>query len=201
MISTDSASRSRRSPNPVPKSSPNAACSSSNQPPPSPRIARPPLMWSTVVASFAVSPGLRNVFAATRRPSRARVVTRRDGRERRPALELRGRRRRPRRPGGGRRSRGRRRRRPRPSSTASRSDGQSVRWTQNAAPIRTGWGAMGRCTLGSGHRRDAVRSGRCRPRRPCRPPRAPPSWPGSTTAAARSRSVRRAIRTRSSCRR
>ena len=68
---------------------PKASCSSSNQPPPMPRIARPPLMWSTVVASFAVSPGLRNVLAATSRPSRARGRHGGQRRQRRPALELR----------------------------------------------------------------------------------------------------------------
>ena len=39
-----------------------------------PRIARPPLMWSRVVAVFATRPGLRNVFAPTSRPSRVRSV-------------------------------------------------------------------------------------------------------------------------------
>ena len=83
--------RSSRSPNPLPNSprarTPDAR--RSNQPPPIPRIARPSLMWSTVVASFAVRPGLRNVFAATRRPMRARLVTAASADERRPALELR----------------------------------------------------------------------------------------------------------------
>src|SRR6188768_3941192 len=40
-----------------------------------PRMARPPLKWSSVTASFAVSPGLRNVFAPTISPSVARLVT------------------------------------------------------------------------------------------------------------------------------
>ena len=40
-----------------------------------PRTARPPLMWSSVVASFAVRPGLRNVLAPTMSPSRIRFVT------------------------------------------------------------------------------------------------------------------------------
>ena len=35
-----------------------------------PRIARPPLMWSSVDAILATSPGLRNVLAPTSRPSR-----------------------------------------------------------------------------------------------------------------------------------
>ena len=35
-----------------------------------PRMARPPEMWSSVVASFAVSVGSRNVFALTIRPIR-----------------------------------------------------------------------------------------------------------------------------------
>ena len=40
-----------------------------------PRTARPSLMLSSVVASFAVSPGLRNVFAPTISPRRTRFVT------------------------------------------------------------------------------------------------------------------------------
>ena len=39
-----------------------------------PRIARPPLMWSSVVAVLATRPGLRNVLAPTSRPSRVRSV-------------------------------------------------------------------------------------------------------------------------------
>ena len=70
MIPTDSSSRSRRSPNPAPKSIPNASCSRSNQAPPMPRTARPSLMWSRVAASLAVWPGLRIVLAPTINPSR-----------------------------------------------------------------------------------------------------------------------------------
>ena len=68
MSPTDSSSRSSRSPKPAPKSMPRASCSRSNQAPPMPRMARPSLMWSSVVASFAVRPGLRKVFAPTIRP-------------------------------------------------------------------------------------------------------------------------------------
>jgi A/G-specific adenine glycosylase len=68
------ASRSSRSPKPDPKSIPNASCSRSNHPAPSPRIARPPETWSSVVAIFAVSPGFRNVLAPTMRPRRTRLV-------------------------------------------------------------------------------------------------------------------------------
>ena len=75
MSPTDSSSRSSRSPKPDPKSSPNASCSGSNQPPPRPRTNRPPDRWSTVVASFAVSPGGRKVLAPTSRPRRTRRVT------------------------------------------------------------------------------------------------------------------------------
>ena len=58
MIPTDSSSRSSRSPTPEPHAStPNASCSRSNQAPPMPRTARPWLMLSSVVASFAVIPG------------------------------------------------------------------------------------------------------------------------------------------------
>ena len=76
MIPTDSSRRSSRSPKPDPQAwIPNALCSRSNQAPPMPRIARPSLMWSTVVASFAVSPGSRNVFAPTISPTLIRFVT------------------------------------------------------------------------------------------------------------------------------
>ncbi len=39
-----------------------------------PRIARPSLMWSSVAAILAVTPGLRNVLAPTSRPSVTRFV-------------------------------------------------------------------------------------------------------------------------------
>ena len=39
-----------------------------------PRIARPPEMWSKVVAILAVTAGLRNVFAPTISPIRTRSV-------------------------------------------------------------------------------------------------------------------------------
>ena len=39
-----------------------------------PRIARPPLAWSSVVMLFTTSPGFRNVFAPTIRPSFTRSV-------------------------------------------------------------------------------------------------------------------------------
>ena len=75
MAATDSSIQSRRSPNPEPNSIPWAVCSSSNQAPPMPRIARPSLTWSMVVTVCATSPGLRNVFAPTSSPSRTRDVT------------------------------------------------------------------------------------------------------------------------------
>ena len=40
-----------------------------------PRIARPFETWSSVAASFVVTPGLRNVFAPTMSPTRTRSVT------------------------------------------------------------------------------------------------------------------------------
>ena len=43
--------------------------------PPRPAIARPPEAWSIVVSIFATTPGLRNVFAPTSRPSWTREVT------------------------------------------------------------------------------------------------------------------------------
>jgi len=52
MSPTPSSRRSRRSPNPVPKSSPNASCSRANQAPPMPSTALPPERWSSVVAIF-----------------------------------------------------------------------------------------------------------------------------------------------------
>ena len=54
---------------------PKASCSRSNQAPPMPSTARPPETWSRVVASLAVSPGLRNVLAPTISPSRTREVS------------------------------------------------------------------------------------------------------------------------------
>ncbi len=41
-----------------------------------PRIARPSLAWSSVVAVLATTPGLRKVFAPTSRPSRVCSVSR-----------------------------------------------------------------------------------------------------------------------------
>ena len=49
--------------------------SSSRLPAPSPSTRRPPLMWSTVAAILATTPGLRNGLAPTSRPSRTRFVT------------------------------------------------------------------------------------------------------------------------------
>src|SRR5688500_1774266 len=72
---TASSSQSSRSPGLFPNSMPKASCSRSNQAPPMPRTARPPDTWSRVVASLAVSPGFRNVFAPTISPSRTRVVS------------------------------------------------------------------------------------------------------------------------------
>ena len=46
----------------------------SNHAAPMPRIARPPEMWSSVVAIFAVRAGSRNVFAPTISPIRIRSV-------------------------------------------------------------------------------------------------------------------------------
>ena len=74
MTGTASPSHRSRSGKPDPNSSPNASCSSSNHAPPMPRIARPPLMWSRVVAILAVSVGARNVLAPTISPIRIRVV-------------------------------------------------------------------------------------------------------------------------------
>ena len=53
---------------------PKSRCSSSNQAAPIPRIARPLLMWSSVVAILATTAGLRNVFAPTISPIRIRSV-------------------------------------------------------------------------------------------------------------------------------
>ena len=51
-----------------------AVCSGSIHAPPMPRMARPSLMWSSVAAVLATSPGLRNVLAPTSRPTRVRSV-------------------------------------------------------------------------------------------------------------------------------
>ena len=74
MIGSASPSQRSRSGKPLPNSSPNASCSSSNQAAPMPRIARPLEMWSRVVAIFAVRAGSRNVLAPTIRPIRIRSV-------------------------------------------------------------------------------------------------------------------------------
>ena len=75
MAAADSSSQSRRCPNPVPKSIPAAVCSRSNQAPPRPAMARPSLMWSSVVSILATRAGFRNVLAPTSSPRRARDVT------------------------------------------------------------------------------------------------------------------------------
>ncbi len=138
---TASSSRSRRSPKPLPKSIPKASCSRSNHPPPSPSTERPPLIWSTVVASLAVRPGLRNVFAATSRPICARLVVA----ARRPASPSPRACRRPRRPhrrGGGRRPR-RCRRRPARRQRRHRG-GSASRSAGSRMPRRSGSGGVAR---------------------------------------------------------
>ena len=75
MSSAASSSQVSRSPKPDPNSIPKASCSRSNQAPPMPRIARPLLMWSSVVASFTVNAGFRKVLAPTISPSVALDVT------------------------------------------------------------------------------------------------------------------------------
>jgi hypothetical protein len=57
MICSDSSSACSRPPT-VLKSMPSVVCSSSNQPAPMPRLKRPPLMWSSVQAAFAVMRGM-----------------------------------------------------------------------------------------------------------------------------------------------
>ena len=64
-----------------------AVCSSSNQAPPRPRIARPLLTWSSVAASLAARPGLRNVLAPTSSPRRVRSVAMAHAVRSDPALE------------------------------------------------------------------------------------------------------------------
>src|SRR5688500_11009006 len=74
MIWTASSSQRSRSPGELPNSMPSPTCSVSNQAPPMPSTARPPLMWSRVVAIFATTAGLRKVFAPTMSPTVARSV-------------------------------------------------------------------------------------------------------------------------------
>ncbi len=74
MIGSASPSQRSRSGKPSPNGMPNASCSVSNQAPPMPRIARPLLMWSRVVAILAVRAGSRNVLAPTINPMRTRSV-------------------------------------------------------------------------------------------------------------------------------
>ncbi len=74
MIASDSSNQSIRSPSVRPGSMPWARFSNSTLPAPRPRIDRPLLMWSIVTAILATTPGLRNVFAPTSKPSRTRSV-------------------------------------------------------------------------------------------------------------------------------
>ena len=73
MISACSSNTSMRSPSGA-KGKPNSACSRLNQPAPSPSSARPPEMWSTVLAALASTDGCRNVAGETIVPSRIRSV-------------------------------------------------------------------------------------------------------------------------------
>ena len=199
MIATDSASRSSRSPNPLPKSSPNAACSSLE-----PAAAEP----EDRPAAADLVDGRRELRGQARVAERVRrdeeaepgaARHRRDGRERRPALELRV---------AGVALVGQevvvdpevvRAARPRPSArprgaTASRSAGPRTRRRSGR-----GAGADGPVLRASArwYARPAIAATRCPPPVPAER-RAPPSWSGSTSVAARSRSGRRATRTRSS---
>ncbi len=100
-----------------------------------PRTDRPPLTWSRLVASLAVSPGLRNVLAATSSPSRTRVVrTAVAARDVQPSSF--GSRQSP--SSASRWSSSQTSSNPAASAwrTASRSSGQPVRWIQYAAPNR-----------------------------------------------------------------
>ncbi len=74
MTGSASPSQRSRSGGPEPNGSPKAVCSVSNHAAPMPRIARPPLMWSRVVAILAVTAGSRNVLAPTISPIRIRSV-------------------------------------------------------------------------------------------------------------------------------
>ena len=68
MTGKASPSHRSRSGKPLPNGNPNATCSVSNQAAPIPRMARPLLMWSSVVAIFATRAGSRKVLAPTIRP-------------------------------------------------------------------------------------------------------------------------------------
>ena len=75
MIGSASPSQRSRSGKPPPNAMPEGVrAPPRTMPPPMPRIARPPEMWSRVVAIFAVSAGSRNVLAPTIRPIRIRSV-------------------------------------------------------------------------------------------------------------------------------
>ncbi len=63
-----------------------AACSPSYQPAPSPSSTRPPLIASACATWIARGPGKRNVTGVTSVPSRMRVVSRRERRERHPGV-------------------------------------------------------------------------------------------------------------------
>ena len=74
MTGSASPSQRNRSPGLAPNSKPKPLCSSSFQAEPMARMARPPLMWSSVVTILATSAGLRYVLAPTMRPTVGRVV-------------------------------------------------------------------------------------------------------------------------------
>ena len=88
MIGRASPSQRRRSGNPDPNSNPKSSCSSSNHAPPMPRIARPLLMWSSVVAILAVSVGARKRVRADHEPDADPRRGLGPGGQRQPALEV-----------------------------------------------------------------------------------------------------------------
>ena len=80
MTGSASPSQRSRSGSPSPNSRPKASCSSSNQAAPMPRIARPPLMWSSVVAILAVRAGVAERVRADHEPDPDALGGQRPGR-------------------------------------------------------------------------------------------------------------------------
>ena len=173
MSATASSSRSSRSPKPAPKSIPNASCSRSNQPPPRPRIARPPRQVVEGRRELRGQPRVAERVGGDEQAEPDAPGHRRERRERRPALELAGRAGRPRRPAGDRRPRASPSRPPRRRGTASRSSGQPSAGSRT--PRRS---ASHHLTLGVAYRRSVSRD-----RPTSRPRSATRSSPGTTRAA------------------
>ena len=147
-----------------------------------PRIARPSLMWSSVVTIFAVSAGLRNVLAPTISPSVARDVTPAQPARIEVALEDRARASRPGSDRGDPMSRASRSRARRRAGRLPGAEAQSVRWPHGSTPtlmspvIRPPFDRAAARAAASRHpgRLSGHEGPACRERRAARVPRSSP---------------------------